>query len=172
MNTNLLGLHMIERGETKLTEEQHDHQDCAATERKVQPDVAPTHGEQTTEQKVTQLDTGVDTRDDHDTYRKKRCAEHGDDCLLPDASVRREQQQQHCHEEPCADSAKQHVDARGIRQTNTSKGSVAHCVAEVGHAAQHNPGANNRGHDTDDDRGDERALHELGLERIGQPMHQ
>ena len=70
-----------------------------------------------------------------------------------------------------AHRAEQDVDPGGVGDADAGERAVRHRVAEVGHPAQHDPGADDGRDDADDDRGEEGALHELGLERVSQPVH-
>ena len=118
-----------------------------------------------------QLDAGVEPADHHHAEGEERRAEHGDDGLVAEATARREHDQQRGDDEAGAERTDQDVDARCVRNPHTGERAVRHRVAEVGHSPEHDPCSDNRCDDADDQRGDERSLHEPGRERVKKPVH-
>ena len=65
--------------------------------------------------------------------------------------------------------AQQQVGAEQVGDGHAGEDRVRQRVAEERHGAQHDEGADHRAQHADDERGEQRALHELQRERVGEP---
>ena len=113
---------------------------------------------------------GTHGADEHDAERQRGGEEDADRSVLLDGAAAREEADADGDDERRDEGPGEQVGSQQVGDGHAGEDGVGERVSEERHGAQHDEAAEHRADDADDERRDQRALHELERERLGEPV--